>query len=95
MSDTSAPPPAAAQDSHHTIARNTRRGLWLFAIYVLFYAGFVAIAAFRFDLLSHDAPGGVNLAIAYGLGLIVLAFVLALIYMVLTRGEAREPEGRA
>jgi uncharacterized membrane protein (DUF485 family) len=73
--------------------------LWLFAVYVLFYAGFVAIAAFRFDLLSHDAPGGVNLAIAYGLGLIVLAFVLALIYMLLVRGEARDPgevrEGRA
>jgi uncharacterized membrane protein (DUF485 family) len=97
MSDTSSPP---QNDSRHTIARNARRGLWLFAIYVVFYAGFVAIAAFRFDLLSHDAPGGVNLAIAYGLGLIVLAFVLALVYMVLTRGEApdrdaQSAEGRA
>jgi uncharacterized membrane protein (DUF485 family) len=84
MSDS---PPA--QDSRHTIARNARYGLWLFAVYVVFYAGFVAIAALRFDLLGRDVAGGVNLAIAYGLGLIVLAFVLALVYMVLVRAEAK------
>jgi uncharacterized membrane protein (DUF485 family) len=62
--------------------------MWLFAVYVLFYAGFVAISAFKFDALRAEV-GGVNLAVAYGLGLIVLAFVLALIYMAMTRGEAR------
>ena len=84
MTDPSSPPPA--DDSRHTIARNARYGLWLFAIYVLFYAGFVAISAFKFDALRAEV-GGVNLAIAYGLGLIVLAFVLALIYMAMTRNE--------
>jgi uncharacterized membrane protein (DUF485 family) len=81
---TSAPP---QQDSKHTIARNARYGLWLFAIYVAFYAGFVAISAFKFDSLRADV-GGVNLAVAYGLGLIVLAFVLALVYMAMTRNES-------
>ena len=89
--------PAPPQhDSRHTIARNARYGLWLFAVYVLFYAGFVAVSAFKFDALRTEV-GGVNLAIAYGLGLIVLAFVLALVYMVMTRNEGTPdaPTGNA
>jgi uncharacterized membrane protein (DUF485 family) len=35
----------------------------------------------RPDLLSLRPFGGVNLAIAYGMGLIAAAFVLAVIYM--------------
>jgi uncharacterized membrane protein (DUF485 family) len=78
----------------------------LFFVYVLFYGGFIAISAFKFDALRTDV-GGVNLAIAYGMGLILLAFLLALVYMAMTRsddtrdadsaaagGDAR-PEGRA
>ena len=83
MSETQPPPPPS---SRHTIARNARYGLWLFAVYVLFYAGFIAISAFKFDALRTDV-GGVNLAIAYGMGLILLAFLLALVYMVMTRNE--------
>jgi uncharacterized membrane protein (DUF485 family) len=85
--------PAQQQESGHTIARNARYGLWLFAVYVAFYAGFVAISAFKFDALRTDV-GGVNLAIAYGLGLIVLAFLLALVYMAITRNDdARDTRG--
>ncbi|MEA2735861.1 MAG: hypothetical protein QOE14_2312 [Humisphaera sp.] len=98
--------PSPRQDSRHTIARNARYGLWLFFVYVIFYAGFVAISAFKFDALRADV-GGVNLAVAYGMGLILLAFLLALVYMTMTRndstrdsGDARDsrdsrPEGRA
>jgi len=89
MSDSSRRP-----NSDHTIARNARYGLWLFFVYVLFYAGFVAISAFKFDALRAEI-GGVNLAIVYGLGLIVLAFLLALVYMAMTRdnGPANPPPG--
>ena len=59
---------------------NSRFGLVLFLIYVLLYAGFMALNAFAPHLMSRMPFGGVNLAIVYGLGLIVAAFVLALIY---------------
>jgi uncharacterized membrane protein (DUF485 family) len=56
----------------------------LFIVYVVVYAGFVLLAAFKFEALRANV-GGVNLAIVYGFGLIVLAFVLALLYMWLCR----------
>ena len=64
---------------------SSRIGLALFWIYVLLYAGFMALVLFRPDLLSLRPFGGVNLAIAYGMGLIAGAFVLAIIYMVACR----------
>jgi uncharacterized membrane protein (DUF485 family) len=60
--------------------RNSRLGLALFAVYLLFYGGFVLLAAFSPDSLAVLPFRGVNLAIWYGFGLIVLALVLALIY---------------
>jgi len=57
-----------------------RVGLGLFALYLVCYAGFVLIAAFRDDWMLATPLPGVNLAIVYGLGLIALAFVLAMIY---------------
>lgn len=82
------PPPP---DRTHTIARNARYGIWLFLVYVAFYAGFVILSAFRPGAMAADV-GGVNLAIAYGMGLILLAFVLALVYMAMTvRDHAGDP----
>ena len=64
----------------HHIARNARYGLVLFVIYVLFYAAFVWLSAFRPAAMAEPFVGGVNLAICYGFGLIIAAFVLALTY---------------
>jgi uncharacterized membrane protein (DUF485 family) len=66
-------------------AASSRIGLGLFWIYVLLYAGFMVLVLFRPDLLSLRPFGGVNLAIAYGMGLIAGAFLLAIIYMVACR----------
>jgi len=63
----------------------SRIGLGLFWIYVLLYAGFMVLVLFRPDLLSLRPFGGVNLAIAYGMGLIAGAFVLAIVYMAACR----------
>ena len=60
--------------------RNARYGLWLFAIYLAFYGGFVLLAAFAPRAMERLPLAGVNLAIWYGFGLIVLALVLALFY---------------
>ena len=73
------------EDHPHTIARNVRYGLILFAVYVLFYGGFVLLSALRPDVMASRPFGGVNLAILYGFALIVAALVLALIYMALCR----------
>jgi uncharacterized membrane protein (DUF485 family) len=49
---------------------------------VLLYGGFMALVLGRPDLLSWRLFGGVNLAIASGIGLIAAAFVLSVVYMV-------------
>jgi uncharacterized membrane protein (DUF485 family) len=66
-------------------ARNARYGAVLFLAYLLLYGGFVAINAFNPDAMDTVVLAGVNLAIVYGLGLIVSAFVLALVYVWLCR----------
>jgi uncharacterized membrane protein (DUF485 family) len=68
---------------------NTRLGLWLFALYLLLYAGFVLISAFAAEVMDTIIVAGLNLAIIYGFALIVFALVLALIYGMMCR---REPD---
>ena len=62
----------------HTPA--SRLGLTLFGIYLAFYLGFVLISAFACHWFEIILPGGLNLAVVYGFGLILLALVLAIIY---------------
>jgi uncharacterized membrane protein (DUF485 family) len=67
-----------------------RLGLWMFLLYTLFYAGFVAI-----NLLTPTAMGtivwlGLNLATVYGFALIIVAFLQALIYDALCRRKEAE-----
>ena len=59
--------------------RSARIGFGLFWIYVACYGGFIALVLFAPGLLSARPFGGVNLAIACGLGLIVAALVLAVV----------------
>jgi len=63
-----------------TAPRNARYGLILFCIYLIVYAGFVLINAFWPATMASVAFAGLNLAIVYGFGLIVLALILAAIY---------------
>jgi uncharacterized membrane protein (DUF485 family) len=82
-------PDTPVHDSPAT-ARHARNGIVLFIVYVVLYGGFVYLSAFRADLMGSKPFGGVNLAILYGMGLIVSAFVLALIYMLLCRPKPGE-----
>lgn len=61
-------------------SRNSRIGLFLFFLYLFFYGGFVLISAFSPGTMATMPIPGINLAIVYGFGLIVAAFVLALVY---------------
>ena len=70
------PPPRQAR------GRNARLGFWFFLIYCVLYAGFMGLTAFSFETLAKPVAG-VNWAILYGMGLIVAAGVLAVVYMIL------------
>ncbi len=68
---------------------NARLGLRLFLLYIILYAGFMALAAFAPQIMAKTPFGGVNLAILYGLGLIISAGILALLYAILCKTESK------
>lgn len=71
-------------------AFKTRLGLILFAIYGLVYVGFVAINTFSPGTMGQIVLAGLNLAVVYGFGLIILAIVMGLIYNIIcSRAEDR------
>lgn len=72
---------------------NTKLGLILFVVYLLFYLGFVLINAFAADVMETPTLAGLNLAIVYGFGLIVAALVMALIYGAMCRVEPSDTPG--
>ena len=76
-----------------TIAHNSRTALILFSIYLLLYGGFVYINAFEPKLMAKVLLFGVNVAILYGMGLILAALLLAGIYMFLCRSSPASPNG--
>lgn len=55
-------------------------GLILFAVYGLIYAGFVFINTLSPKTMGTKIIFGLNLAVVYGIGLIILAIVMGLIY---------------
>jgi uncharacterized membrane protein (DUF485 family) len=73
------------------LSRNARIGLVLFFVYLVLYGGFVLVSAFAPAVMETTLLAGVNLAILYGFGLILAAFVLALVYGWLCRTEEKKP----
>lgn len=61
-------------------SKNSRIGLILFLLYLLLYSGFVLLNAFSPAVMEATPMAGVNVAILSGFGLIITAFVLALVY---------------
>lgn len=66
---------------------NRRLGLVLFFVYLAAYALFVGLTVYDYRLMGREAVAGLNVAIVYGFGLIVGAFVLAVIYMLACKAE--------
>ena len=79
------------EEHPETIARNTRYGLILFAVYLTLYGAFVAASAFA-PAVMEQTLAGVNLAVLSGFGLIGVAFLLALVYGWLCRSEAADAD---
>ncbi len=61
-------------------------GIKFFFIYTLVYVGFVAINTISPKLMEKTVLMGLNLAVVYGMGLILLAIVMGLIYNHLCTG---------
>jgi len=70
---------------------NQSLGLLLFFIYFVFYAGFIALTVYDYKLLGKEVFGGINLAIVYGMGLIIAAVALAILYAVLAKPDPVAP----
>jgi uncharacterized membrane protein (DUF485 family) len=69
---------------------NARFGLILFAVYFVFYAGFIGLNAFAPGVMAAEWWGGVNVAIWYGMALIAAAFGLAVVYLYHARDDHHE-----
>jgi hypothetical protein len=84
-------------DENHpvVISRNARAGLALFVIYFAFYAGYLLLNVFSPRTMSDTVIplggdlqltlGGMNLAVGYGIALILMAMFLAMVYVRMTR----------
>lgn len=72
--------PAAQSGEDPASAYKTRLGVRMFIPYALFYAGFVVLTLTNPTALEKEFFAGLNLAVVYGMGLIVVALILALIY---------------
>jgi len=55
-------------------------GIKLFWLYCIIYMGFVGIAVFSPESMKREILAGTNLAIIYGMTLIIFAIILGLIY---------------
>ena len=86
--------PAVESGVDQTAPQKARLGIIMFILYLIIYAGFVIIGVLSPATLGVNAIGGLNLAFVYGMGLIVLAIIMGLIYNHLcTRLEHRQ-EGK-
>jgi uncharacterized membrane protein (DUF485 family) len=92
--------PARSSGPDPASAYKSRLGLAMFIFYCVFYAGFVLVNVWtEGKAMQAIVLMGLNLAVVYGMGLIVLALVMALVYNHLcTKKEkqlaARGPEVR-
>jgi uncharacterized membrane protein (DUF485 family) len=63
-----------------SIPRKTRLGVILFIVYLLIYTGFVVIGTLFPEALGLQVFAKMNLAVVYGMGLIIFAAILGLFY---------------
>ncbi len=64
-------------------------GVVMTIIYAVIYGGFVFLSIFFPSMMGVQTILGMNLAVTYGLGLIVVAIILAIIYNQLVRSPKK------
>ncbi|AJF07151.1 DUF485 domain-containing protein [Geoalkalibacter subterraneus] len=81
--------PAVKLGKDNAAGYKSKIGISMFAVYTIIYAIFVMINITQPELMLIQIFG-LNLAVVFGLGLIIFAFLLALVYNYFcTRAEAR------
>jgi len=83
-------PPASIEGEDLAAGYKTRVGIRLFIVYSVFFAGFVALNAFIPSSMGAIVLFGLNLAVVYGISLIIIAIVMGLIYNILCTVKERE-----
>jgi len=82
--------PAAPSGKDPASEYKKRLGVWMFIVYSVIYAGFVLINVISPMTMDIIVLLGLNLAVVYGFGLIVLALILALVYNYLCGAKEAE-----
>lgn len=72
--------PAVKMGKDNASPAKTRLGVILFLVYSAVYAGFVAINTIVPSAMAKPMFLGLNLAVVYGFGLIILAIVMGVVY---------------
>jgi uncharacterized membrane protein (DUF485 family) len=71
---------ASEPEEDNAALRKSRLGLKFFFLYALVYAGFIVIGVFKPEMMGTRVAWGLNLAIIYGIGLIILAIFMGFLY---------------
>lgn len=72
--------PAVKMGKDNASPAKTRLGVILFFVYSAVYAGFVALNTIAPASMAKPMFLGLNLAVVYGFGLILLAIIMGLVY---------------
>lgn len=81
---------AAKLGKDDAAAIKSKLGLILFGVYALIYAGFVVINTLTPKTMGTQVFFGLNLAVVYGFGLIILAIIMGVIYNHICTGLERK-----
>ncbi|MCK5807502.1 DUF485 domain-containing protein [bacterium] len=72
--------PAVKLEKDYASPAKTKLGVKLFFVYLTIYVGFVVINTINPQIMEMRMFLGLNLAVVYGFGLIILAIVMGLVY---------------
>ncbi len=72
--------PATEWTTDHSEGYKKRIGFYFFLAYAIVYAGFIVINTIWPGVMETHVAFGLNLAVSYGFGLIILAIVAGLLY---------------
>jgi nitrate/nitrite transporter NarK len=87
--------PAAQSGKDLAASYKMRLGVWMFLLYSILYGGFVAINLAKPLLMEETVFSGLNLAVVYGFGLIIIALIQALVYDAMCNRSERSANAQA
>lgn len=74
-----------SKDSDFSEKRKSNIGIRMTILYAIIYGGFVVLSVFFPAMMGVEFLFGMNLAITYGLALILIAIIFAIIYNLMVK----------